>query len=516
MATNDSTLELGTILDSGATHYRIIGVLGQGGFGITYLAKGEFKVGNVTTEGNFAIKEHFPSAFCSREFDKVIPDPAHFSEYELSKADFISEAKKLQILGAQNDNIVKVNEVFEENGTAYYVMQYINGESLTTYVNSRGKLPYDEAIALLAPIIDAVEFLHRSRINHLDIKPDNIMLHSGIDGLQPVLIDFGLCVRFKKNGQRTTPKGVQGVSEGFSPLEQYAGITTFIPATDIYALMATLLYCLTGKTPKSATELRVSDVREMLSKLVPAEVIPGISKGLNKSYEDRTSSIPMLKTDLGLVASDNPNRKTVVIGLEKNQAKSTVIPWKGIAVVASFIFLFGVCVYFIPQIFKGKKGHSKHKAEVEVVEEVQEPIPAEHASNVHDIKPAVPVKQEGTEAKINEPKQAPAKKDDNQGNRISKESRQESGHASTSQNTSPSVSKSGTLSLGYGTWTGGIRNGKPDGSGTIVFHSAHRVDKSTSYQASPGDYFKALYDNGSLVSGKLYDSEGNLLKTIIP
>ena len=291
MLTNDSTLCPGSILDSGNTRYRIVSVLGQGGFGITYLVMGELKVGNVTTEAKFAIKEHYPELYCSRKGDTVVPKADNLKEYTRSKSDFMAEAKKLHSLGTQNENIVKVNEVFESNGTVYYVMQYINGRSLSSYVESKGRLEYGEAISLLEPIFDAVDFLHKSRINHLDIKPDNIMLHEGIDGVTPVLIDFGMSVHFRKNGEKTSPKGLQGVSEGYSPLEQYAGIKEFNPATDIYSLAATLLYTLTGEKPRSAAEIRLSDVRTALSGKAPANAVESICKAMNKSYEDRTSSV---------------------------------------------------------------------------------------------------------------------------------------------------------------------------------------------------------------------------------
>ena len=145
MLTNDSTLCPGSILDSGNTRYRIVSVLGQGGFGITYLVMGELKVGNVTTEAKFAIKEHYPELYCSRKGDTVVPKADNLKEYTRSKSDFMAEAKKLHSLGTQNENIVKVNEVFESNGTVYYVMQYINGRSLSSYVESKGRLEYGEA-----------------------------------------------------------------------------------------------------------------------------------------------------------------------------------------------------------------------------------------------------------------------------------------------------------------------------------------------------------------------------------
>lgn len=471
----------------------MVDVLGQGGFGITYLVTGEVRIGNVTTEAKFAVKEHFPAVFCSRRGMDVIPQPDKLADYERSKADFIAEARKLYALGTECDNIVKVNEVFETNGTAYYVMQYINGESLSSYIKHKGKMKFSEALTLLSPVFDAVEFLHKSRINHLDIKPDNIMLHKGINGLVPVLIDFGLSVHFKKNGEKTSPKGVQGVSEGYSPLEQYAGIKEFIPATDIYALMATLLYCITGDTPKSAAEIRLSDVRAALAGLVPPDAIDGICKAMNKSYEDRTSSVALLKSDLGI----GPSGGTVtdVIDVSDDSGKKRIWLWTGIA---SGVILIGVASFFLFSNRGGSSAQTENPALVDTVGS-EEAEPIEEAEPVVEILPPV----DSTEA----------------GEEIAAENKQPEVTPEPPKPPRPVPQPhvtDGTLQLGYGTWVGGIRNGRPDGSGKLTFSSHHQVDRSTSYQANPGDYFVATYDNGSLISGKLYDRNGNIITTIIP
>ncbi len=510
-----NALPLGTILPSGQVEYKIEKVLGQGGFGITYLVTGEILVGNVPTEAKFAIKEYFPSAFAVRDGKTVKPQPDKTAEYERGKTDFISEAKKLHALGAENANIVKVNEVFEANGTAYYVMQYINGQSLTSYVKARKKLSYSEALAILAPIIDAVGFLHASRINHLDIKPDNIMLHDSMKGMVPVLIDFGLSVHFKKNGEKTSPKGVQGVSEGYSPMEQYAGIREFIPAADIYSLMATLLFALTGETPKSASEIKMTEIRNMLAKIAPEDAIEGICKAMNKSYEDRTDSIQLLKSDLGLTHGGTITNVIDVADEKRRKNRMTIF-----GIIAAVVVIALIIIFALPG--KDKKANptpiptpdstlvsdslsstSEESSEtvteeVKVTEEVRNPEPqATEPTKNQDTKTSSAATPTSAENRKPEPTPKP-------------ESRPEP------KAEKPAAATSGSLSLGYGTWTGGIKNGKPDGKGKIVFHSSHRVDRSTSVEANAGDYFVATYDNGSLISGKLYDSSGNLLKTIIP
>lgn len=505
MISSESSLKIGTVLKNGEWRYKIIDVLGQGGFGITYLAIGEVKVGNVTTDAKFAIKEHFPNTFCNRQGQSVVPKEDKVSDFSRSKSDFISEAKKIHALGAENENIVKVNEVFEENQTAYYVMQYINGVSLTDYVKSNKKLSYNEALTLLLPIINAVDFLHKSRINHLDIKPDNIMLHDSIDGKVPVLIDFGLSVHFKKNGDKTSPKGVMGVSEGYSPLEQYAGIKEFNPATDIYALAATMLYALNGVTPKGASDLKLSEVRTNLAKLAPQQAIDALCKALNKSYEDRTSSANAFKADLGVVGTGGQD--TEPINPDDPKRKKYLIT--GISIVA-IIAVVICCVYLM----------NKHKPEPQPV-----PTPVEANDSILTDEAeaaAVPAKekrQENTESgQLAQNNQNEQSGNNNQTQHSTSSQTQHQTSHQTQNQVEPikPVVTTGTLSLGYATWRGGIKNGKPDGKGRMTFTSTHQVDRRSSVEANSGDYFDATYENGSLISGKLYDSDGNLLKTIIP
>lgn len=498
----ENTLKIGSILTNGDRKYRIVEVLGMGGFGITYLAIGEVMVGNVTTEAKFAIKEHFPSVYCDRCDNTVLPKHDKVEEFAKSKNDFSSEARKLHALGVENKNIVKVNEVFEENGTAYYVMQYINGSSLTSFVRSHGKLSYNSAIKLLTPIINAVEFLHKSRINHLDIKPDNIMLHDALDGINPVLIDFGLSIHFKKNGDKTSPKSVMGVSEGFSPLEQYAGIKEFIPQADIYALAATLLYMLTGEIPKSASDLKISEVRSLFNRRLPENIVSAICKALNKSYEDRTATIGILKSDFE-ISTEGRGIDTIVIDMEDEGKKR-----KKKILLFSIIGVIFLCIVIALFSYRDKTGceNKDNVVAIDSMTNVQKEKEDSIGSTTKVASTSTSSQQETKPSTVDE--QILSSTADNQGNTSTT-------NVEIPQKTSSFHKKNnGTLSLGYGTWTGGIKNGKPDGNGRITFHSSHRV--SSTLEATPGDYIIGYYERGKLVSGKYYDSNGNYIKSIIP
>lgn len=312
MSSTPHALPEGYELKSDRRVYRIVKVLGNGGFGITYLASSAIQVENVSITANFALKELFLSDSCERD---VITMSVHYSnptreKVENSRKDFLAEARRLHKVGIEHPNIVKVNEVFEANNTAYYVMEYLDGESLRDYVRRSGPLGEEEMLSLMKPVIGAVGYLHRNRMTHLDIKPDNIMLVRNQSGAtRPVLIDFGLSKHYDDDGHPTSTLNALGVSNGYAPIEQYAGITSFTPQADVYALGATMLFCLTGNDPKKATELRPGDVEKQLDAIpVTATLRESISKAM--APFDRPQSVDALIGSQPEPATKNNEPKT--------------------------------------------------------------------------------------------------------------------------------------------------------------------------------------------------------------
>ena len=285
-------LPIGTLLNSGKRIYKIVEVLGAGGFGITYKVSSEIMVDNVPIVTYFCLKEHFVKKVCERRDSKVCSSTNSTGDVEKSKQNFLSEAKRLNKLSASHLNIVKVNEYFTANDTAYYVMEYIDGPSLRDLVKRHGNKPltWDEALMIIKPIAEAVSYLHQNRLTHLDIKPDNIIIDTKKDN-RPVLIDFGLSKHYDKKGEATSTIRVTGCSDGYSPIEQYVGITSFSPKADIYSLAATLLYLLTAKDPKLATELKEEEIRSNIARVVPDYVVEALTSALKRQPEDRIESM---------------------------------------------------------------------------------------------------------------------------------------------------------------------------------------------------------------------------------
>src|SRR5215213_9913139 len=247
----------GTRLQGGV--YTVGRVLGQGGFGITYLG------GDIRARRPVAIKELFPYG-STRRGTNVHPFggmPA--SEYASARARFLDEARILARF--DHPGIVDVYGTFEENDTAYMVMELLRGKTLGQLVEERGPLTEAEAIDYIRRVGEALAVVHEASLLHRDLKPDNIMLTG--DG-EVVLIDFGTARAFAagKTGRMTTM-----VTPGYAPVEQYSQAVHFGPFTDVYALGATLYHMLTGQMPASATD-RASGV-ELVS---PDRLNPAISE----------------------------------------------------------------------------------------------------------------------------------------------------------------------------------------------------------------------------------------------
>ena len=273
----DSTLQGGK--------YRIIKKLGQGGFGITYLAE------NTMLEGKVAIKEFFFKEYCERDDSTshvTVPTSSNRETVQRFKLKFVKEART--IFRLNHPNIVRILDVFEENGTAYYVMEYIEGESLGDMVKRRGAIPEAEALGYVKDAASALEYIHSKNINHLDIKPSNLMRSK--EGGRIIVIDFGVVKQYAAViSEGCTPACI---SYGYSPAEQYRknGVQAFSPQSDVYALAATLFKLLTGNTPPEAMEIQEDGfpVAELQEKHISRLVISAIAMAM-KGRHDRTQSI---------------------------------------------------------------------------------------------------------------------------------------------------------------------------------------------------------------------------------
>lgn len=287
--------------------YRIERILGQGGFGITYLAY------EVSLERYVAIKEFFPKDYCDREAttSQVTLGTGNTRDFvETLKAKFLREAKYIAKL--DHPGVIKIHTAFEENQTAYYVMDFIEGSTLSQLIRKRmeerrGPLPEKEALRYIRMVGEALEYVHSHSMNHFDVKPANILVRKADD--RPVLIDFGLSRQYDESSKQATAT-VMGMSQGYAPMEQYVagGVKGFSPQTDLYALAATLYFLLAGSAPPDAPSLTEQELT--FPATVPPRLIDPISKGMASRRQDRQESVRAFLNDLE-ASAPQPQRPTL-------------------------------------------------------------------------------------------------------------------------------------------------------------------------------------------------------------
>ena len=257
-------LKPGTILDG---KYLVGEMLGQGGFGITYIGF------DLLLEQKIAIKEYFPmsTGMVSREGrSTVVWSDAVMQKSGVEKGfdSFLKEARKMAKLRSI-PSVVGVNSVFIQNETAYIVMDFIEGETLLKKLQREGPMDYGTCVSLMTPIMQALSEVHKHGIIHRDISPDNIMVQN--DG-RLILLDLGAAKDLDIQGKDGNVQSSQMVAKhGFSPVEQYGQAGKIGPWTDVYAMAATIYYCCTGVLPPSATDRTIGDTLTCRPRLTKEE-----------------------------------------------------------------------------------------------------------------------------------------------------------------------------------------------------------------------------------------------------
>lgn len=243
-------LPAGTILKGNYSSYRIVESLGQGTFGITYLAE-ILNDSGLDSGMLVCVKEFFMRDINGRNGTEV-KCSSERGIFENYRDKFEREARNLESI--KDDNIVRVVESFRGNNTVYYAMSFISGGSLDELIDTLGRIDEKEALCIASTLAYALERLHRQGMAHLDMKPSNVMM---MGGKMPVIIDFGLAKHFNADGQPETSTTVGAGTPGYAPIEQshYHGKDSNPWPMDVYALGGTMYKMLTGKRPPSAPDI---------------------------------------------------------------------------------------------------------------------------------------------------------------------------------------------------------------------------------------------------------------------
>ena len=290
--------------------YIIEGVLGQGGFGITYLGIDELH------EKKVAIKEFFPQGIVTRNIEYQDTVTVTFvgekDNYEKGKERFLKEARTMAKF-SKDEGIVKALDFFEINNTAYIVMEYLEGITLKQYLRENKRIDAEDLVELLVPLIESLDEIHSQGLIHRDISPDNIMVLP--DG-RIKLMDFGAARDYTEFGEKSLSIVLK---PGYAPPEQYQTHGVQGPWTDIYALCATMYKCITGENPPDAIERVMDDHLKKISAFgipVLPQIEEAIIKGMSVAANDRYQNVGDFCEDLY-----GGYEERSVSGAEENQSQ---------------------------------------------------------------------------------------------------------------------------------------------------------------------------------------------------
>lgn len=371
-------LPAGTVLKE---QYLVGRVLGQGGFGITYLGW------DLYLDIPVAVKEYYPNGAVMREasvtMDVASCDGETGNRFRSNKERFLREAKMLARF-SQVPEIVQVKNFFLANNTAYIVMEYVEGINLKQYVKEHGgKLSVEETFSILGPVAEALCKVHRAGLVHRDISPDNIMM---LPQGGAKLLDFGAV---RDVGAASVDKGLTKSTEailkqGYAPIEQYQKRGSLGPWTDVYALCATMYYCMTGQVPPDAPERLLGGEELNWRKRIPsltAAQEAALKHGMELRAEKRSSSMEVLYEELFLeepepgpkpkpvtVTDDAAKDKKAVQATEKAPKKGRERPYIGKGRMALFGALGVAAVLLIClTAILGRRGNGENPAPTEAV-----------------------------------------------------------------------------------------------------------------------------------------------------
>lgn len=489
-------LKTGFVLH-GKKDYTIQEVLGDGGYGILYHATSKVMDGNIEQTLEYAIKEYFDKDCCRRCNDGTVDFIEQNEEIRDIRDKFRVEANCLMNL-KYHKNIVQVNEVFENNGTFYYVMEFLKGKTLGQRQRVMGKMPEKEVLKYIADIADALDYLHSEYINHLDVKPDNIMVVGEGDNSRAVLIDFGLSKHFDKNGKLKGKQAYDGATQGYAPKEQQYGIDEFSPQTDVYALAATMLSLLTGIDLYDEKEITKRYIWNNLPSTVSERTGEALVKAMNPNSDERTQSIKDFRQNLfGEKDEKLRGPKTGKLKHKRKVSQSdngdSIPKWLKFGIIAVVAVLF---FFFVSRSFT---------TETPIQKEASEP-------NAEMVDSAKVEKEQEKQVEQNKNEDVVTSVEPQQ-NTVSQPNKSKDPEATGVPQPVPQRTvSSGTLDLGYAVWKGGIKNGKPDGVGKMTFRQSHRLDSET--MANSGDFFDGSYTDGHIDGGKLHRTDGEVITII--
>lgn len=297
----------GTLLNG---KYLVGKVLGEGGFGITYIGR------DLNLDMKIAIKEYYPNGYANRNHaatnNITISARSEDEFYAMEKKRFLTEARTLAKF-SHDVNIVNVRDFFELNNTAYIIMEYLSGADLKHYLKANGKQEPTELVQWFIPILKVLGKVHNQGLVHRDISPDNIIVENG----QLILIDFGAARDVNTNKSLSVI-----LKPGYAPGEQYYSRGNQGPWTDIYAICATMYKCITGVTPPESSERVFEDKLippSAMGIIIPSYIEAALIKGMSNRYQERQPNMETLIAEL-----TSPSSVSISLRSAEEEASSPV------------------------------------------------------------------------------------------------------------------------------------------------------------------------------------------------
>ena len=423
---------------------------------------------------------------CNRAADGSVQAGGDQAELKANLDDFVKEAEHLKAI--KHPGVVAVNEIMRTNNTVYYVMEYLGSQSLGKYLKQKGKLDEQEAKLIVTAVGNALQHLHEKKMTHLDVKPDNIMLvEEGAGQFRPVLIDFGLSKHYNFLGNMTSNLGAYGASQGYSPIEQYNGISEFSPTADVYALGATLFALLTGHAPKSAHEVTDDYLRQELSTASP-QTVQAIVQAMKMRKNERCQSVKEFLALMGTISSSSSSSstagsssgsETVSLSMKRSSGAGNK---KMIAIAAAVVLLLGggIAAFLATG---GSDTTDKEQTEAATADSLK-PTPAaapaeqkaaaaqaETGKKEETAKKDEAQKKEETAAKTEEKSTQSSQQSQSSQSSQSSQKTQTAQPAQSASTPKPAASTQGTVTLSKipAKYTGKLSGGQPLGDGTITF-----------------------------------------------
>lgn len=447
-----------------------------------------------------AIKEFFVKDFCNRDESTAAVSIGITSKTALVhklKNKFIEEAQSVCAL--KHSNIVNVYDVFEENGTAYYVMDYISGLSLNDIVKKNGAMSEEKAMRYILQVADALKYVHSRNRLHLDVKPGNVMIDEDDNA---ILIDFGASKQYDEEAGENTST-LMGKTPGFAPLEQMGNdVVKFYPSTDIYALGATLYKLLTGITPPSATLLASGEELQPMPSSISENVCNAVYKAMQTNKNKRPQSIDEFFQILNTPAEDDhtvfgeeeenkdEDKTEVTVGKEeKSKPATSKLPKNIIIAVVGIVAL---------AIIGGIIGYN-------VYNEPKDKVIVDDTTTIKQVHKAISqIKEHVTGQTFKDAK----------GRDFSY----------TGEVVDGKPNGKGTGIYSYGTYTGEYQNGVKHGEGKFESKDGSNKFEGSFYDdkynkgtltMSDGSYYVGTFSGGQPYNGKWYDKNGKFDSDVV-